>query len=262
MKLKINFTIIFLTISLGLLAQGKFYVTPQVFAFVGSYKGINEVNKNQDFIFSRNFTKKDFLIGASLSYYKEPLCISVGIEQAAYSSGFIYKVENRLYNKTAFSGRNVVNLYTEVKYDIWNYKKRIPKKWRNENNKDKFLIVSKFSPFIGFDYLRYNLNTVSKEKNSIGGPVYRIPYEMEVYQNRKDNFGIRTGVDWTFYNGEKRKFVLSLAYKFAFNVLAYGNYRFQNLSRGIDFKYQTSTRGNGFSIKAGFPIKLFETKKK
>ena len=131
--MKICLTIIFLTISLGLFAQGKFYVTPQVFAFVGSYKKISEVNKKQDFIFSRNFTKKDFLIGASASYYKEPLCISIGIEQAAYSSGYIYKVENLLYEKAAFSGINVINLYTEVKYDIWNYKKDIPKKWRNEN---------------------------------------------------------------------------------------------------------------------------------
>jgi hypothetical protein len=262
MKLKINFTIIFVTISLGLLAQGKFYITPQVYAYVGSYREVASVNKNQAFIKSRNFTRKDFLVGEDLSYYSDPLTISLGIGQAEYSSGIRYEENKILFTKLTYSGLNIINYYLDFKMDKWAYNRKIPKRWRNESSKDKFLIVSKISPFIGVDFFRFNKNTLAENRTSISGNLNYIPGTVNFIPNSRNGFGIRAGVDWVFYNREKRKLVLTLMYKFGLSKLGTYKYRFQNQNRGIDFNYETTTNGSGFCIKAGFPIRLFEVKKK
>lgn len=265
-KLSILTIVIFL--SLGLFAQGKFYITPQVFAFVPSYKGVDSVNKKQTLLKTRNFARKDFLVGVHLSYYNSPLCFSLGIEQAAYSTALYQKENKTMRHKESSSALNVINYYFEAKYDIWKYNKKLPKKWRSENASNSYLIVSKISPYIGFDYLRTNKNIVDYGSSVLFGyqigntSVFDIPGTLNFYPNSRNHFGIRAGVDWTFYNGEKRKFILTFGYKFGFKSMGYHRYHFENPGRGIDFYYQTTTNGNGFSIKAGLPIKLFEINKK
>lgn len=259
--------IIFLQISPEVFAQGKFYITPQVFAFVPSYKGVDSVNKKQTLLKTRNFARKDFLIGINLSYYNAPFHFSVGIEQAAYSTAFYQKENKIMRNQEAISALNVINYYFEIKYDVWKYNKKLPKKWLGENTPNLYLIVSKISSYIGFDYLRTNKNIVDYGNSVLFGyqtqntTIFDIPGTLDFYPNSRNHFGIRAGFDWTFYNGEKRKFILTFGYKFGFKNLGYHRYHFEKPSRGIDFYYQTTTNGNGFSIKAGFPIKLFEMKK-
>ena len=266
MKLKSYLSIIFLLIYLGLFAQGKFYITPQVFAFVPSYKGVDSVNKKQTLLKTRNFARKDFLVGINLAYYNKPFYFSFGVEQAAYSTAFYQKDDGVLRYKSTSSALNVINYYFEAKYDLWQYTKKIPKKWRNNDN--PYLIVSKISPYIGLDYLRTNKNIVEYSNSILFGyqtgntSVFDIPGIHNFYPNSRNHFGIRAGVDWTFYNGEKRKFILTFGYKFGFKSMGYHRYHFENPGRGIDFYYQTTTNGNGFTIKAGLPIKLFEINKK
>lgn len=72
---------------------------------------------------------------------------------------------------------------------------------------------------------------------------------------------MRAGFDWVFYDGGKRRFILTFAYKFAFTEAGYFRYHFKEPARAIDFYYQNNTRGNGFSINAGVPVKLLEIKK-
>ena len=262
MKIKLFFFTVLITAATKTIAQGKFYIVPQVFAFVGSYRGVDSVNKKQTLLKTRNFSKKDFLVGVNLSYYKEPFMITFGVDQAVYTTSFYYKEDGLLYKKASYSAMNLVNYYVEIKYDVWKYNKKLPKRWLNENIKNQYLIVSKISPFIGIDYLRHNMNRISKENDRLNTPAFNIPYELEVFQISPANIGIRTGIDWTFYNGEKRKFSLSFAYRFGFKNIAYHRYHFENISRGVNFYYQTTTKGNGFSIRAGFPIKLIELNKK
>ena len=261
-QIRLAFIIFFLQISFGVFAQGKFYVTPQVFAFVGSYQGVDSVNGKQTILKTRNFARKDFLVGINVAYQKEPYMITIGIEQAAYSSSFYYKKDGRIYHKTGYSGINLINYYLELQYDYWVYNKKIPKKWTTNKETNKYLIVSKISPFIGLDYLRYNKNNLSNGRGNISSPGFKVSYELETFPYLRDNLGIRTGVNWTFFNGEKKKLTLTLAYKFGFGDIAYHRYHFQNQNTGVDFYYQTTTKGNGFSIKAGFPIKLLTINKK
>ena len=260
--MKLAFIIIFLQISLGLLAQGKFYVTPQVFAFVGSYRGVDSVNSKQSILKTRNFARKDFLVGINIAYQKGANMVTLGIEQAAYASSFYYKKDGLLYGKTKYAAINLINYYLEFQHDYWFYNKKVPKKWTNNKPTNKYLIVSKISPYIGIDYLRYNKSILNNAKGFIASPGFRAPYELQTFPFSRDNIGIRTGVNWSFFNGEKKKLTLSLGYKFGFRNIAYYRYRFQNQSTGTDFYYQTTTRGNGFSIKAGFPIKVLTLRKK
>jgi hypothetical protein len=269
MQNKIKLSIIGSIILLGLFAQGKIYVTPQVFAFVPSYKGVDSVNRKQTILKPRNFNRKDFLVGFNLAYYNAPISVSAGIEQAVYSTGF-YEQSNIYAGKNggSLSGLNLINYYLEFKYDLWKYNKKLPKKWLTENSKNQYLIVSKISPYIGIDYLRTNKNILGTDNFVIGGrqigntTIFDVLGIVDFYPNSRNHFGIRTGLDWTFYNGEKRKFILTFGYKFGFKNLGYHRYHFENPARGVDFYYQTTTNGNGFSIKAGFPIKLFEINKK
>ena len=88
MKIKLLFFAILITAATKTIAKGKFYIVPQVFAFVGSYKGVDSVNKKQTILKTRNFARKDFLVGINLSYYNAPFYYSLGIEQGAYSTSF------------------------------------------------------------------------------------------------------------------------------------------------------------------------------
>ena len=265
---KINFTFFFLLVSLELFAQGKLYITPYTNCFVAAYKGIDSVNSKQSFIKTRNFMGKDFLMSINLTFIKDPFTISLGIEQGVYSSGYYHKEGKNTYprvdSKVTLSQYDLIVYYTDFKYNLFGYNVKKPKKWLKKNEEKPYLLVSRFHPFIGAELRSINKTFEQDypEGAEIATYLFNIPGTVYYHANDRKHFSMRAGFDWVFYDGEKRRFILTFMYKFAFKEAGYFRYHFEKPSRGIDFYYQTTTRGNGFSINAGIPIKLFEINKK
>ena len=272
MTVKINFTLFFSLVSLGLFAQGKLYITPHINCFVAAYKGVDSVNKKQDFIKTKNFTRKDFLVGIKLTYLNKRFAVSAGIEEGIYASGFYYKKEpqnlaNRIDSKETIAEGNGPNIiFIEVQTELSKYLNIKMPKWLSKNPEKPYLVVSKLAPFIGFERRQMQqtfINDFVEYNSAIQTSLYgNIPGSHLFHLNNSRHFLLRAGFDWVFYNEGKRRFIITFMYQLAFKDAGYWRYHFEKPSRGIDFYYQTTTRGNGFSVKAGLPIKLFEINKK
>ncbi|WP_462243526.1 hypothetical protein [Ferruginibacter sp.] len=155
--------------------------------------------------------------------------------------------------------------YTDFKYKLVNFNIKLPKKIQLTHSSKSYLLVSSLFPFAGAeirrlgstfkqDFVEYNSAIGTSLFGNISGSNYYHSYN-------RHHFSMRVGFDWILYNRDKRRFVLTFMYKFAFNDAGYFRYHFKKPSMGIDFYYQNTTRGNGFSVKAGFPIMLFKTNK-
>ena len=256
-------------VSLAAIAQGKLYIIPAIGYYSGTYKTVDSVNRKQDIIYSRSFLGKDFSIGFSVAYSIKKIELSLGVESGFYSSGFKHSEPkswpNRVDSHESLSQGEVWVYNTDFKYKGANFNIKLPLKKRPVLSDKSYLLVSSFFPFAGAeirrlgrtfvqDFVEYNSGIGTSQFGSISGSNYYHSYS-------RHHFSMRAGFDWIFYNGEKTRFILTFMYKFAFNDAGYFRYHFEKPNMGIDFYYETTTRGNGFSIKAGFPIKLFETNK-
>jgi hypothetical protein len=270
MCLKIKFSILLIIVSLAAIAQGKLYIVPTIGYYSGTYKSVDSINKKQDFIYTQSLLGKDFSIGFSVAYLTKKVELGLGIESGFYSSGFKHSEPklwpNRVDSRESRSQGQVWVYHIDCKYKLANFNIKLPQKIQRTQSDKSYLLVSSFFPFAGAeirrlgrtfeqDYVEYNSGIGTSQFGSIPGSNYYHSYN-------RHHFSMRAGIDWIFYNREKRRFILTFMYKFAFNDAGYFRYHFEKPSRAIDFYYQTTTRGNGFSIKAGFPIKLFKINKK
>jgi hypothetical protein len=267
---------IILTIIIGTIvspsafAQGKLYLIPHVGFYSGAYKSVDTVNSKQGIIYTKPFLGKDFSIGLALAYTHNKFEYSLGVESGFFSSGFKHTEPklwpNRVDSKESLSQGEVWVYKADAKYDFLGLNLKKPKKYLNKTTEKKYLVVSRFYPFIGAEIRRLGRTFVQdfvEYNSSIGTSTYgTIPGSNYYHSYKRHHFSIRAGFDWVFYDGEKRRFILTFMYQFAFKDAGYFRYHFSKPTQGIDFYYQTTTRGNGLSIKAGFPIKLFEINKK
>ena len=125
-------------------------------------------------------------------------------------------------------------------------------------------MVSKISPFIGFEYWVLTntfLNDEIEYNASITTSAGSISGSKQYHSYSKTNYGIRAGINWDFYDKEKRRFIIILMYKIGFKDAGYFLYKFNATGFSNAFDFQTTTKGSGFCIYAGVPIKLFQFKK-
>jgi hypothetical protein len=248
-----------------LFAQGKLYIVPHIGFHSGAYKGVDSVNDKQNFIKTKPFLRKDFIIGFKLTYTYKSLGISAGIEQGVYSSGF-YRNEDkslpyRIDSKhTASEGNGPTILFIEPRYELFDFNIKMPK-WLSNNPEKPYLVASRIAPFLGVEYRKMSrtfINDFVERNITLTTSQYGDIPATDFYHAYKTNqISFRGGIDWIFYNLEKRKFVITLMYSFAFKDAGYFRYHFYK--PGIaDFYFQTQTRGNGISLKAGIPIKLVD----
>ena len=264
---KIKLTVLGIIFSLGLIAQGKIYIVPYLGFYTGAYKGVDTVNNKQNFIKTKPFLGKDFTIGIKLNYYKNRLGITAGVGAAFYSTGFYRKEDKsnplRVDSRSTISEGPWISYFAETRYSLLDFNIKMPK-WLSKNPEKPYLLVSNIAPFLGFEYRKVGKNfendfrsgaEIATSQGNIPGTVYYHAY-------KNTHTSMRAGIDWVFFNEAKRRFILTFMYQFAFKDAGYYRYHFSKPSRGIDFYYQTTTRGNGFSIKAGVPIKIFENRKR
>lgn len=254
-----------LVVSPGLYAQGKLYLQPYFGFYVGAYRGIDSVNSKQDIIQNNSFWGKDFNVGGNFSYIKNSLSLNLGLEKAFFSAGY-KRIEPKVYPKvdqfTSISETQALACYIESSYEAFNWNVKMPR-WLASPGERKYIIVSKFAPLLGFeqrfmtgtfvnDYVFRNVSIATSQGTYRGSSYY--------HSYSKTHSAMRAGLTWSFYNEEKRKFFITLLYKFAFKDAGYFRFHFfSNFAPAFD--YQTATKGNGFCIYAGVPIKLASFKK-
>ena len=265
---KTSLTFLLTLISLVLFAQGKLYIIPRIGFYCGSWSGSDSVNKKQDLIRSAPFLRKDFIAGVYLLYVKKNWSVSAGIEEGNYSSGFKHTERRsnplRVDSKETISQGSLAVLFTEMKMEIADVNIKKPVWLFRSSQKEKpYLLVSTLAPLIGFEYRRLSRTFINDfhESSEIMTSAGTIPGESWYHSYHRVHTSFRAGIDWTFYDFNKRTFILNFIYSFAFKDAGYFRYYFYK--PGVaDFYFQNTTRGNGFSIKAGIPIKIFEVKKK
>jgi hypothetical protein len=268
MDKKLVLIITVILVSPVLFAQGKLYIVPRLGFHSGSYKGVDSVNNKQGFIKTKSFLRKDFIWGIKFTYTHKSLGVSLGIENGVYSSGFYRNEDKRLPNRVDIrSARSVGNhllvIFIEPRYELIDLNIKMPK-WLRNNPEKPYLVASRIAPFLGVeyrkmpgifvnDYVEYNAEVTTSQYGDIPGSVFYHAY-------KTTQISLRGGIDWIFHNEDKRKFVITLMYSFAFKDAGYFRYHFYE--PGIaDFYFQTKTRGNGISLKVGVPIKLVTFKK-
>ena len=262
--------IFFLLLSSGLMAQKKVYFEPYLGFYFGSYKGVDSINKKQSIIKSNPLGRhggKDFGIGGRLTYIDNNMVISAGAESSYFTSGYKH-IEPPVYpkvdNYVSFGQGNCKSFYGQLGYHLTDINIKKPR-WMGKNQQRPYLMVSRINPFVGFeywvmtnsfrnDYIEYN-SSISTSSGSISG-------SHQYHSYSKTNYGIRAGINWDFYDREKRRFIIMLLYKIGFKDAGYFLYKFNGTGFSNAFDFQTTTRGNGFCIYAGVPIKLFQLKKK
>jgi hypothetical protein len=243
-------------------------VVPHFGFHSGAYKGVDSVNRNQDFIKTKPFLRKDFICGIKLTYAGKSLGISMGIEQGAYSSGFYRNEDRSIPNRidsrhTASEGNGPTILFIEPRYELFDFKVKMPK-WLSNNPAKPYLIASRIAPFLGIEYrkmsrtfindfVEYNVEVFTSQYGNIPGSDF-------YHANKNSQVSLRSGIDWIFYDGDKRKLIITLMYSFAFKDAGYYRYHFDK-PNVADFYFQTQTRGNGISLKVGMPVKLVDFKK-
>ena len=258
-------------LSFELMAQRKVFLEPYLGFYVGFSKENKEINKNQNIINHYYFGGKDVSIGGKISYKTEVSKYSLGYETSFYVSHYKHletglpRIES--FHSTGYGEFH--SIYFEYARKIIDVKIKMPKsfqKWIKTEKDRTYLLNSKLSPMLGLEY-RF---IYGDYKNDFNDPHATIRTSQGNYSadiqylhlNANSNLTMRGGLNWEFYNGDKYKFNIALLYKFAFKDAGYINYHFvKNSNPNISFDYQTTTRGNGFCIYAGFPIKLFSYKK-
>ena len=263
--------------SFGLHAQGKIYIVPQIECFVGKIKNDKELNNKQNFVSERIFIKKYFLPGAKISYVNKISDLSIGIEAAIYGSGWqrnekrsnsitvnpqgFDKIDSRHFEA---EGNGPFSIFIDASREVLAFNKKMPR-FLSKAQEKPYLFTTKIAPVLGLEYRimqRTFINDfvegttdieTSQQGNISGNSFFHL--------NHNGEFSIRTGINWIFYKDENRRFILTATYHFAFREAGYFRYHYSKQSV-TDFYYQTSTRGNGFSFKAAFPIKLYENKKR
>ena len=277
MKMKILLTATCALFSLGLFAQGKIYIVPQIECFVGKIKNDKELNNKQNFVSERIFIKKYFLPGAKISYVNKISDLSIGIEAAIYGSGWqrnekrsnsitvnpqgFDKIDSRHFEA---EGNGPFSIFIDASREVLAFNKKMPR-FLSKAPEKPYLFTTKIAPVVGLEYRFMQRTFVNDFTEGVGSIMTsqqgNIPGSSYFHLNHKGEFSIRTGADWIFYKDEKRRFILTVMYHFAFREAGYWRYHYSK--PGVtDFYYQTSTRGNGFSFKAAFPIKLYENKKR
>lgn len=267
MKTKPNLTFIILLISVGTFAQGKFYIVPHIGFYSGAFRGVDSVNSKQDLIKTKPFLGKDFSIGIKLEYHRNKLGFELGIESGFYSTGFYHnegKNIPRVDSKESSSQGEIWMYTTDAKYNLLGFNINKPRKWVTQKTEKPYLLVTRFFPYLGLEIRRLgkSFRQDNVEYNSSIGtyPFGDIPGSRYYHSYARHHFSMRSGFDWVFYDGEKRRFILTFLYQFAFKDAGYWRYHFIKQNERIDFYYQNTTKGNGFTIKAGMPIKIFEYK--
>ena len=261
--------LVFAVIPFILSAQGKLYIVPHIGFYSGAYKTVDSVNSKQDIIYTRPFLRKDFTIGVTLAYTHKKFEYNLGIESGFYSSAYKHTEPKswpfRIDSRESLSQGSVLVYQGCIKYKAADFNIKLPHKFRIKHPEKPYLLTSNINPFIGAELRRLSRTFVQdfEEPSVIFTSTYgTIPGVHYYHSYRRNHFSMRAGFDWVFYNSEKRRFIITLMYQFAFNDAGYFRYHFRKPSRGLDFYYQNTTRGNGFSIKAGVPIKIFENRKK
>ena len=269
---KITIFVIVIFFSLELFAQGKVFLEPNLGFFVGRSKENPAINKNQNIINHYYFGGKDLAVGGKLSYKYFKSKFSIGYETSYYTSEYKH-IETGLprINSLSSAGYGPFNsIYGEYAKQSTNFNVKMPRsfrKWMKGDNDYNYLISSKISPFIGMEY-RFIYTDYKNDYNdphaiiltSKGNYYADTQY---LHLNSKANVTMRAGLNWEFYNGEKHKFTITFLYKFAFKNAGYVQYHFKSVNNtNPEFDYQTTTRGNGFCIYLGVPIKLYTFKKK
>ncbi|HZH94311.1 MAG TPA: hypothetical protein VEY06_00440 [Flavisolibacter sp.] len=255
-----------LNFSLTAFAQGKIYIVPTIGFYSGSYRGVDSINNKQDYIRTKPFFGKNFIYGVRLSYVNDNLGLSAGIENGHYSTGFKhfqdYSNPRSVESKEILS-RSIAVFFQETRFEVANLNLKKPKWLKRSAATDKpYLLVSRIATLIGFEFRRMDNTFVqdfpnSSEISTSQGDILGIHW---FHLNNGKLFSMRTGFDWVFYDQEKRTFIISLIYSFAFEDAGYYHYRF-NQDTPEEFQYRNNTRGNGFSLKVGVPICIFKNKK-
>jgi hypothetical protein len=266
MKYILSFTFL-INLSLRSFAQGKIYIVPTIGFYSGSYRGADSVNNKQQYINTKRFLGKDFIMGIRVNYIKKDLGISVGIESGNFSAGFKH-VENdsnpfRTISWESSSQRSIHVFFTETKYEIANFNLKKPKWLKRISDPDKpYMLVSRIAPLIGFEFRRLGNTFVqdAPENSEITTSQESIPGIKWFHSYNRNHFSMRAGLDWVFYDREKRKFIINLIYSFAFEDAGYFYYRFWR-DTPREFHFRNNCRGNGISLKGGVPIGIFKKKK-
>ena len=134
---KIKLSILGIVVSLGLFAQGKLYIVPQVDCFFGSIKGVDSTNNKQSFIKTRDLTRKIFLVGIRLTYTNKSFAISAGIDEALYSSAYYRNesksIPNRIDSKHfEYENNGPLAIFIEPCYELFDFNVKMPK-WLSHN---------------------------------------------------------------------------------------------------------------------------------
>ena len=264
MLVKCIFCIKLCIVSLWSFAQGKLYIVPQLGFYLGSYRGVDSVNKNQPYFTTRKFQWKQLIYGIKLSYYKNNFEFSAGIENGKYATGFYYggdnsRPDNVVDRSSAAEDYNA--FFGELKHNLFPINIKLPKwlKRDKENEEKPYLIVSRIMPMLDFEYRWMPRVFINNFEEFSGASTLQgnIPYAISYNSYYRTHVSMRSGFDWVFYDGEKRKFIINLMYSFAFKDAGYFYYRFYN-DTPREFHFRNNTRGNGILLKIGIPVKLVE----
>lgn len=269
--MKIYGTIILNLFYFGLYAQSKIFIIPKIGFIFSSFKGVDSINNKQNLLETKPFTRKDLAVGISIKYLRKNFSVSMGLETGVYASGYYYDKEPknvfpRIESKeTSAEGNGPLVISLDVHYEPrQNFSLKKPK-WVFKNSENEYLSTYKLSPFVGFEARKMQktfINDFTEYNSVIGTNIYGDIYGSSTFHlNKQIHFLLRTGFDLILFKDNNRKLTLTIMYQLGFKEAGYWLYHFSKPTRGIDFYYQTTTRGNGLSIKAGFPIKMLSVKK-
>lgn len=269
---KITIFVIVIFLSLELSAQGKVFLEPYLGTFVGFSKENQNINNKQNIINHNYFGSKDLAAGGKISYKNNKNKVSLGYETSYYHSNYRHRETGlpRVEGRYSFGHGPFNSIYGEYAKQVIDFNVKMPesfRKWMKGDNDYNYLISSKISPVLGIEY-RFIYTDYVNDFNFPGSIIrtsqgnYYTDNEY-LHLNSKANVTMRAGLNWEFYNGEKHKFTLTFLYKFAFKDAGYVQYHFKSVNNtNPEFDYQNTTRGNGFCIYLGVPIKLYTFKKK
>jgi hypothetical protein len=210
---------------------------------------------------------KDFGIGGRLTYIYNNVSISIGAESAYFTSGYKH-IEPDIYPKvdsySSTSQGNCKSFYGQFAHHLFDFNIKKPK-WIGKSQVKPYLMVSKISPFAGFEYWVMSNSFMNDEieyNSSITTSLGTITGSSQYHSYSKTNAGLRFGINWDFYDGEKKRFIIMLLYKMGFKDAGYFLYKFNGTNFSNPFNFQTTNKGGGFCIYAGVPIKLFQFRDK
>ena len=119
--------------------------------------------------------------------------------------------------------------------------------------------VSRIAPVLGIEFRqirkRIFINDFIEDASVTTSQFGTIPGSSFYHSYKPGQISLRAGMDWIFFDLEKRKFIITLLYSFAFRDAGYFRYHFSR--PGVaDFYFQTQTKGNGVALKLAVPVKV------